>query len=50
MRGMIDSYENERLVNAWWSRKWKVAQLIVAALAAIAVIAASILQLAKGIG
>lgn len=47
VRGMIDSYESERLVDAWWASRFRVAKYAIGMASGIAVVAASVIEIAR---
>ncbi len=49
LRGMIDSYESDRLVEAWFASRWRVAKVTLAAASACAVLAASLLEIVRSL-
>jgi hypothetical protein len=50
VRGMIDEYESGRIVEAWFAHWWHVLIVVVGALSAGAVLAASLLEIARTFG
>ena len=47
LRGMMDEYSRQRAVDSWISARWKVVVVGLGALSAIAVLAASVVQLVQ---
>ena len=50
VRGMIDSYESERLVDAWWASRFRVAKYAVGLASAGAVLTASVIEIVRTVG
>lgn len=47
VRTMIEEYQSDRAVDAWFSAKWKAGLLIVSGVGGVAVLTASLIQIAQ---
>lgn len=48
LRGMIDDYEQRRLIDSWFTKRWRATAALVGVAAAASVVVAAILQLVHG--
>ena len=50
VRGMIDSYESDRLVDAWWASRFRVLKYAIGFASACAVLTASMIEIVRTFG